>query len=317
VEDAAGLQKEFWRDTPEERRAALLPFLWTTIARQGQIFGNQAKGSVAQVVNGEAFSYPGYNEMLTGFPDRRIDRNEFGPNPNVTVLEWLNRMPEFRGRVAAFATWSTFHDIFNEKRSGVLVRAGWETPYIGANLDPRQALLNDLYRTTTRQWSDEVYDAFLQPPLLDYVREKQPRVLFVGYGETDDWAHAGRYDLVLHSARQFDRFVEELWNVMQSLPAYHGQTAFILTTDHGRGGGLAEWKEHGKDQAGSEDIWIAVLGPDTPLMGERTHLGRVTQSQIAATVAALVGQDYGRAVSAAAPLLPGVIGNGGTAGSAK
>ena len=84
-------------------------------------FGNQNKGSVARVTNGMAFSYPGYNEMLTGYPDPKIDRNEFGPNPNVTVFEWLNRMPEFRGKVAVYGTWNVFQDIFNEKRSSLVM----------------------------------------------------------------------------------------------------------------------------------------------------------------------------------------------------
>ena len=30
-----------------------------------------------------------------------------------------------------------------------------------------------------------------------------PRVLFLGYGETDEWAHSGRYDMYLRGARQF------------------------------------------------------------------------------------------------------------------
>ena len=94
--DPVALKREFWREDVAQRRQALFPFLWSTIAKQGQIFGNQAKGSIARVTNGMAFSYPGYNEMLTGHPDPKIDRNEFGPNPNVTVFEWLNRMPEFQ-----------------------------------------------------------------------------------------------------------------------------------------------------------------------------------------------------------------------------
>ena len=110
---------------------ALFPFLWSAIAKHGQIFGNQAKGSIARVTNGMAFSYPGYNEMLTGHPDPKIDRNEFGPNPNVTVFEWLNRMPEFRGKVAVFATWNVFQDIFNEKRSGLVMQTGWNLPEKG------------------------------------------------------------------------------------------------------------------------------------------------------------------------------------------
>jgi len=60
-----------------------------------------------------AFSYPGYNEMLSGHPDARIDSNEYGPNPNLTVFEWLNGLPDLHGQVSAFATWNTFKDIFN------------------------------------------------------------------------------------------------------------------------------------------------------------------------------------------------------------
>src|ERR1700730_1685921 len=111
------LRREFWREDVAERRAALFPFLWDTVARQGQIFGNQNKGSVACVTNGMAFSYPGYNEMLTGFPDGKIDSNEFGTNPNITVFEWLNKRVEFHGQVAVYGTWATFKDIFKEERS--------------------------------------------------------------------------------------------------------------------------------------------------------------------------------------------------------
>jgi hypothetical protein len=57
--------------------------------------------------------------------------------------------------------------------------------------------LDDFYGTTTRLWDDNVHDAFLQPLVLDYVQAHQPRVLFIAYGETDEWAHSGRYDLVL------------------------------------------------------------------------------------------------------------------------
>ena len=299
------LKRKFWRDDVEARRQALFPFLWNVIAKQGQIFGNQAKGSVARVTNGRAFSYPGYNEMTTGFPDPKIDRNEFGPNPNVTVFEWLNRMPEFHGKVAVYGTWNVFQDIFNEKRSGLVMQTGWNLPEKG-KLTPRQELINELYRTTTPLDNEDTYNSLIQVPLLDYVKTGHPRVLFVGYGETDNWAHQGRYDLVLESAHGFDYFVQQLWETMQAMPEYRDQTTFILTTDHGRGSGLVEWKDHGVDEKGSENIWIAMIGPETPANGERENVAEVTQSQIAATVAALLGQDYPRDIPAAAKALPGV-----------
>jgi hypothetical protein len=303
------LKREFWRSDVNERRKTLFPFLWGTVAVHGQIFGNQTKGSVARVTNGLAFSYPGYNEMLTGHPDPKIDSNEFGPNPNPTVFEWLNSLPELHGHVTAYATWGVFRNIFNVGRSRLPVHCGWDLPY-GGTLTPRQALLNELYRTTTRLEDDDTNNSFIQIPLLDALRGEQPRVLFVGYGETDNWAHQGRYDLVLHSAHMFDHFVAELWDTVQQLPAYRDKTTFIITADHGRGSGPVEWKEHGIEQHGSENIWIAVLGPDTRALGERTNTAEVTESQIAATVAALLGKDYRQAVPAAAAPIAEALGPG-------
>ena len=51
------------------------------MATQGQLLGNALVGSRAHITNGLYFSYPGYNEMSTGFPDPRINTNEYGPEP--------------------------------------------------------------------------------------------------------------------------------------------------------------------------------------------------------------------------------------------
>ena len=69
------------------RRTLLMPFLWNTVAKQGQVFGDPARQSRSHLTNGLWFSYPGYNEMLAGVADPRIDSNDKTPNPNVTVLE--------------------------------------------------------------------------------------------------------------------------------------------------------------------------------------------------------------------------------------
>ena len=302
----ADLRKRYWRADAEARRAALFPFLWGTVAKQGQMIGNQSKGSIARVTNGMAFSYPGYNEMSVGFPDPRIDSNEFGPNPNMTVFEWLNKFEEFHGRVAIYGTWNVYDNIFNKSRSGLVMQTGW-TPPQKAHETPRDALLRELYETTTRFDEEDVSNSLLQVSLLDYVIDEHPRVLFVGYGETDNWGHQGRYDLVLDSAHRFDHFVHQLWDTMQAMPQYHDTTTFIITTDHGRGSGLTEWKEHGVDEKGSENIWIAVLGPDTAPLGERTNVAPLTQAQIAATVAAFVGKDYRHDVPKAASPIADVL----------
>jgi hypothetical protein len=129
VSDTTSLLAEFWRDTEAGRRVALMPFLWDTIAREGLVLGDQARGDTAVVTNGLKFSYPGYNEMLVGAADPRIRSNDHGPNPNQTVFAWLATRPGYEDRVAAFATWGAFRDIFDVDRSGVHVHAGWRDPF--------------------------------------------------------------------------------------------------------------------------------------------------------------------------------------------
>lgn len=289
----------FLRDTPEARRAALLPFFWSVIARQGQLFGNTNRGSVGRVANGLNFSYPGYNELLTGAVDPRIDRNDFGPNPNVTVLEWLHQKPRWRGRVAAFGAWDVLAHVLHRERSGLHVRAGWE-PLAHARGEPRMALLNQLIGDTTRVFHDVIFDSFVLEGALDYLQRQKPRVLYLMFGETDDWAHAGRYDLALQAAHRFDARVRRLWTTVQRIPQYRDQTTLLLTTDHGRGSGPVEWKNHGRTTSGSEHIWFAALGPDTPALGERAHTAPFTLGQVAATLASFLGEDFNAAAAQAA-----------------
>jgi hypothetical protein len=306
VEDTARLSRDFARpDTPDARRT-LMPFLWDEIARNGQIIGDSALGSNAHVTNGLKFSYPGYNEMLTGAPDSRIDRNDYGPNLNTTVFEWLNQQPGFEGRVAAYGTWGAFREIFARERTGLWVRAGWEDAFPSPRND-RERELNDLYATFVRYWDNNTFDALAHASVLEYLREYRPRVLFVGYGEPDEWAHGRRYDLYLRSIHRVDAAIAELWTAMEAIPEYRGSTTFIITADHGRGRG-DDWTDHGRDIDGAERVWMAVIGPDTPATGVRSG-EEVTQSQIAATIAALLGQDFGAVAPDAAPPIAGVIGH--------
>lgn len=66
------------------------------------------------------FSYPGYNELFTGYPDTPIDSNDKIPNKNISLLEFLNKKKEFAGKIAVFSTWDAFPYIFNSARSGIM-----------------------------------------------------------------------------------------------------------------------------------------------------------------------------------------------------
>ena len=307
VVNASLLKSDFGGGNAQVRRKLLMPFLWTVMAKQGQIFGNANAGSVVRVTNGKNFSYPGYNEIFTGAADPRIDSNDKVPNQNVTVLEWLNGQDDFRNRVAAFGSWDVFPYILNRWRSRVRVVAGWEG-LAGSGLSREEVLIGRLMAETPRMWEDCCYDSFTDHAALEYFKRQRPRVLYIGLGETDEFAHAGRYDLYLRAARNADQDLRVLWETAQAMPEYRGTTTMIVTTDHGRGTAPVEWKSHGAKVAGSDKIWIAVIGPDTPPLGERTNTEPLAQGQIAATVAALLGLDYRAFAPRAAPPIASVVG---------
>jgi len=288
------VQKMFWRSRPEERRQALLPFLWGTVAKQGQIFGHTNRGSIVHLTNGRKFSYPGYQEMLCGFPDDRITSNGAGPNPNVTVLEWLAGKPAFAGRVACIASWATMGDIINRERGRVFVNAGTEVLRFPGSGE-RVEWLNAVMRDTLPPWEEVRWDSLTHQVALEYLRAQKPRVLHVAFDETDDWAHDGNYERVLRSAHQADNLIQQLWAAAQLMEQYRGKTTLIVTTDHGRGEPPTAWRDHGPRVIGAEYIWLAAMGPDTPALGERTNHAPLTQAQIAATLAALLGEDYAAA----------------------
>lgn len=316
--DVAALKQTYWRNSAEERRAALMPFLWSVVSKQGQIYGNLTAGSDAHVTNTLNFSYPGYSETLCGFADPRVNSNDKVPNPNQTVLEWLNKNSAFQGRIAAFAAWDVMPYILNAERSHLLVNAGYD-PLTAIPMTPRLDLLNHEKAETPRVWDDEPFDPIPFYTALEYLKSQKPRVLYLSLGDTDDWAHDGNYAEYLNAAHRADDYVRVLWETVQSMPEYRGKTTLIFSPDHGRGEGLDSWKDHGPSAAAperkwqglpeSKQIWMAFIGPDTPALGERRNIQPVLQTQLAATFAELLGQDYDAAVPTAGKPIADVIGH--------
>jgi hypothetical protein len=301
------IRTNFWRETAEARREALFPFLWGTVARQGQLWGNRDKGSEVRVSNGQNFSYPGYSEFLTGYADPEIDSNDKKLNANTNVFEWLHAKPAYRGRVAAVINWDVMPWILNAPRAGFPVWSAWDLPDGTRRLAVPDALTELADRSRTI-WANLVLDTFVGHAAKHGVRTIKPHAMYVQFGETDDWAHEGNYERYLKAAHEFDRFIGELWALAQSLPEYRGTTTFLITVDHGRGPAPVAWRNHGKEIVESAYMWLAALGPDTAPLGERSHTPPVRQAQVAATVAAFLGEDFQQAAPHIAPPVPGIVG---------
>ncbi len=127
----------FWSEAPESRKEKLMPFVWNVIAQNGQILSNRKCGSKVNVKNFYSLSYPGYNEIFTGETDAFISTNKKITNRNVNLFEYLNKLREYSGKIAAFTSSNAFPYILNEERSDIYINSGYE-PTIGDKLTATQ-----------------------------------------------------------------------------------------------------------------------------------------------------------------------------------
>ncbi|MES2003487.1 MAG: phosphoglyceromutase [Bacteroidota bacterium] len=289
TKDSAGTTARFWNDTMENRRKKLFPFLWSVIAEKGQLYGNRLLDNKVNNANRYKFSYPGYNEIFTGYPDTAVNSNDKVLNKNTNVLEFINQQPAFKGKVAAFATWDVFPYILNKWRSGIYVNADRDSLVFKSE---KLKLINDMQFLTTRPIGVRP-DIFTYIAAREYMREYKPRALYIAFDETDDFAHGGEYDQYLGSAYAEDRMIADLWNDIQSDPHYRNKTTLLITCDHGRGDKIKDnWRHHGQRIEDAGQIWIAAIGPDTKPVGEVKTQGLLYQQQIAATLAAFLGLQF-------------------------
>ncbi len=280
--------QQYWHPEPEERRKKLLPFFWTVIARQGSLYGNRDHGSDMNVANFYKISYAGYNEIFTGFADLAFVPNSPVYNRNTNILAFLDMQEAYAGKVAAFSSWNLMPYILNEKENRFPINSGYEMVEEGE--DSVAVMINRLQLAGTGKGNTR-HDLLTFAGAKTYIEQQHPKVVYIGLGETDEFAHKGRYDQYLQKAHQFDQMMAELWYYVQTDPFYKDNTSFVITTDHGRGRKY-NWNKHGFWIKGSGETWLAMMGPSVKSAGEIKTKQQLYQKQIAATVAGLLGKSF-------------------------
>ncbi len=287
--DTSITKQLYWDDLVETRRKKLMPFFWSVIASKGQLYGNRLLRSRVNMKNLYKISYPGYNEILTGYADWHLIPNTAINNKNTNILEYLNKQPAFYGKVVAFTSWNIFPYIINEERSKLTVNSGYEK--LQTSSDSTNDLINLLQETIVEKKHTR-YDLLTSLSAREYIQTKHPKVVLLGLGETDESVHSNRYDLYLQQANMVDKLISDLWYYVQTDPFYKDNTTFIITTDHGRGNTSRSWHTHGPFTPGSGQTWMAIIGPDIISAGEIMESQQLYGNQLAATIARLLGERF-------------------------
>ena len=282
----------FWADSPEARREKLMPFFWKVLMSQhGSIAGNPALGSSVRLTNRHRFSYPGYAEILLGEAhDETIRSNDPTRNPYRTVLETVReRLALPAARVSTFASWAHFNAIAEHSEGATFINAGQE---VLANSGAGIHQLNAWQFDAAPPWDAVRFDVFTFRAAMAHLASARPRLLYLAFDETDDWAHDGRYYRLLDACARTDGYLKELWEWLEGQSEYRGRTHLLITTDHGRGRTPKDWRDHGEKIAGAEDVWIALVSPAMSRRGEWRDHPPLFTNQIAATLAKWLGVNW-------------------------
>lgn len=271
--------------SPEARRKLLFPYFWGNLVQQGVLAGNRNKKSYVNVTNQVQKSYSGYAEILTGQAlDQEITSNIKKPMPTPTLLEAFQDHGQLtHSQVALFASWERFQSIAAQDPSRFVINAGFQK-FTGSGTTSRSKELSQRQFEQLTPWTEVRHDYITCELALDYLRTQKPQALYVGLGETDDWAHDKRYARVLWASTYFDDCLQKLVSFIDQDDAYRGQTLLVVTTDHGRGRTAEDWHHHKLAVAGSDEIWLYMRGPGIAPLGELKGGSPIQQTDVAATV---------------------------------
>lgn len=265
-----------------------MPFVWKVLVKQGSLYGNRNYANSVSVANPYRFSYAGYNEIFTGYADPAVITNAKKWNSNDNILAFLNKQPAYKNKVAAFASWNLFEFILNKQKGNFYLNNGYQN-LVHDSLTAKEILFNTMQQHSVNNLKSTRNDMLTFVAAKEYIQTRHPKVVFIGFGETDEYAHSGRYDEYLQSAHLFDEYLAQLWYLVNNDPFYKNNTSFIITTDHGRGERSNTWSRHGIFTAGSNNSWLMTLGPGFETRGEVKVKEEIFNEQLAQTIAGLLG----------------------------
>lgn len=115
-----------------------------------------------------------------------------------------------------------------------------------------------------------------------------PNITVIALKDVDIKGHSNDWDGYIQAIKTTDASIKEVWDYIQSLPAYKDKTTLIVSNDHGRHlDSTKGFANHGDDCAGCRSIEFFAIGPDFK-KNATISTGNYEQIDIASTIAELL-----------------------------
>jgi arylsulfatase A-like enzyme len=254
-------------------------------------------------------SMPGYAEMFTGRSPARCQDNACSGPGEATIFDEARAQSERPGDVAVIASWEGVGRVA-ATGPDVVVSTG---RHGGAGMGPLLAHpeTRAIHAEGARAEAapgirDYRPDSYTRRLALAYLAAERPRLLFVGFGDTDEHAHHGNYRAYLDALRGADAFLGALEEQLAAMGDRGKATTVIVTADHGR---ARSFRDHGDWAPESARVWLGAFG------GEGTRFARSegpvrtrSLADIAPTVRALLGVAQTKDGAEEGRVIPEVVG---------
>jgi hypothetical protein len=248
-----------WQEIAESREdIATFPRLHSTLSKDAQLFINDSASNPFNK------SLPAYQSIFAGSV-QQCDGNNCGRISTETFPERLVRDLKLnRKKVATLASWNQIACAVESQPMATFVNAG-NQPLIDGPADSELAT-NDRLQLQ-KQWASSYYrgvarfDEHTFHHAMSYLRRHRPNFLFLSFVDSDIYGHQHNYQGYAQALRQYDRWLNEIVEKLDTMGEYGEKTAVIVTTDHGRGSTAASWSEHGAAIPESGRIWTYVRLP--------------------------------------------------------
>ncbi len=207
-------------------RKKLMPFVWKTLAKKpgSVIIGNRfvKKEPRCYIDNKQGISLPAYADMLSARRQSNVFTNRFRGEPRYpTVFDILLNQGVHPHEIALFTSWKHIKAVASQnKYRPFKVYTGYKK---GDKKPP---------------WGAAGYDKDLYKAVVQYLKiNPKVRYMFVAFNDSDEWAHKKKYKKYLKAIKAQDKFIKNIYKVLQSQKQFAAKTTLIITTDHGSGRG--------------------------------------------------------------------------------
>lgn len=282
---------------PESERvdaAHLVPHLHELMTREGAAVGAPGPGAPMEASGPEFVSLPGYMEMLTGRTDSGCTSNDCGPVPYSTVADEVVQAGV--GRAAVVSSWETVGRAAGAGRSAVAMSvgrfAGPGRAVFEADPDLAPLLVAGAAASPDPGGADYRPDRHTAPLAAALLSSYKPGFVFVGLGDTDEYAHRDDYRGYLRALREADSIVGVIAESVRRWNREGHPSTLLVTTDHGRAAGFSE---HGGQYPESSRVWLVAAGAGIGARGLVTSERSRRLADVGQTVRAVMGLPLARA----------------------